>query len=141
MLNSADFVARRNREQRRFHARRPQRIGDILGELMTVRGYGRIQADAHLSEVWKEAAGTALAPHTRPGCYRRGVLEVWVGNSTIMQELNFEKQRILAELKSRNPNLRVRDLRFRIGEFTCANECIRMDSENAGGVQYKVDHG
>lgn len=88
----------------------------MLAQLITARGYGRIQANAQLAEVWKAAVGTALAPHTRPFRLRRGVLEISVSNSTVIQELNFEKQRILADLQARSANLGIRDLRFRIGD-------------------------
>lgn len=88
----------------------------MLAQLITARGYGRIQANAQLAEVWKAAVGTALATYTRPFRLRRGVLEISVSNSTVIQELNFEKQRILADLQARSANLGIRDLRFRIGD-------------------------
>jgi predicted nucleic acid-binding Zn ribbon protein len=56
-----------------------------------------------------------LARFTRPGQVRRGVLEVTVSNSTIVQELTFQKERILAVLRAKRPDARIRDLRFRIG--------------------------
>jgi predicted nucleic acid-binding Zn ribbon protein len=112
---AADFAARRDREQRRHYARRPKKIADVLAQLITARGYGRIQADADFSAAWQAAAGEALAPYTCPGRLRRGVLEITVSNSTIIQELTFRKQHILAELREQIPDARIRDLRFRIG--------------------------
>ena len=44
----AEFAARREREQRRHYARRPKKIGDVLAQLFTSRGYGRVQADGEL---------------------------------------------------------------------------------------------
>ena len=112
---AADFAARRDREQRRHYARRPKKIGDVLAQLITARGYGRIQADADFTAAWQKAAGHALARFTRPGRLRRGQLEVTVGNSTILQELTFEKQNILAALQAALPDAKIRDLRFRLG--------------------------
>ena len=41
---------------------------------------------------WREAAGPLAAKYTRPGQLRRGTLEVVVANSTLVQELGFQKQ-------------------------------------------------
>jgi predicted nucleic acid-binding Zn ribbon protein len=114
----ADFAARREREQRRYYARRPKKIADVLAQLITARGYGRIQADADFAAAWQAAAGQSLARHTRPGRLRRGVLEITVTNSTVVQELTFQKQRILAELQAQVPEARIRGLRFRIGAIS-----------------------
>jgi predicted nucleic acid-binding Zn ribbon protein len=114
---ASDFASRRDREQRRYYARRPKKIGDVLAQLITARGYGRIQADGELTAAWHKAAGRQLARFTRPGKLRRGQLEVTVSNSTIVQELTFEKQRILAVLQAEVPQARIRDIRFRIGNI------------------------
>lgn len=115
---AADFAARRDREQRRHYARRPKKIADVLAQLITARGYGRIQADADFTAAWQAAAGDTLARYTLPGRLKRGVLEITVSNSTIVQELTFQKQRILADLQERLPDARIRGLRFRIGAIS-----------------------
>ena len=112
---ASDFARRREREQRRHYARRPKRIADVLAQLITARGYGRIQADADFTAAWNAAAGQSLARFTRPGRLRRGQLEVTVANSTIIQELTFEKQNILAALQAVLPDASIRDIRFRLG--------------------------
>ena len=115
---AADFAARRDREQRRHYARRPKKLGDVLAQLITARGYGRIQADAELAAAWQAAAGETIARYTCPGRVRRGVFEITVSNSIIIQELTFQKQQILAELQSQLPDTRIRDLRFRVGSIS-----------------------
>lgn len=112
---ASEFIARRGREQRRHYARRPKKIADVLAQLISARGYGRIQANADFSAAWNEAAGPALARFTRPGQIRRGQLEVTVANSTTIQELTFQKQSILAALQAELPDASIRDLRFRLG--------------------------
>jgi predicted nucleic acid-binding Zn ribbon protein len=111
----AGFTARREREERRLYARRPKKIGDVMAQLITLRGYGRQQADADLKAAWRAAAGDALARCTRAGPIRRGRLEVTVTNSTVVQELTFQKQHLLAELARQMPDARIRDVRFRVG--------------------------
>jgi predicted nucleic acid-binding Zn ribbon protein len=115
---ASDFIARRRREQRRHYARRPKKISDVLAKLITARGYGRIQANADFTAAWQSAAGPALARFTRPGPIRRGQLEITVANSTIMQELTFQKDRIFAALQAELPDSNVRDLRFRLGSIS-----------------------
>lgn len=110
-----DFTAGRDREQRRMYARRPKKIADVMAQVITQRGYGRVEANAALEAAWREAAGEWLAQASRPGQLRRGRLEVVVTNSTTIQELGFEKQRILAELERLMPDVRIRELRFRVG--------------------------
>lgn len=96
-------------------AGKPKRIGGILSELMARRGYARVIAAGVSAEAWREAAGAALAPHSRAGQARRGVLEVFVANSTLAQELSFEKQAILARLRTLQPDEAIRDLKIRVG--------------------------
>src|SRR5262245_36134409 len=90
----ADLQARRDREQRRYHARKPKKIADVLAQLITARGYGRFQSDANLTSAWHRVAGETIAEYTRPGRIRRGTLEVTTTNSTVVQELTFQKQQI-----------------------------------------------
>jgi predicted nucleic acid-binding Zn ribbon protein len=115
--STADFVARREREQRRHYARKPKSIGNVIAQLITARGYGRIQADSNFAAAWETAVGPALAKYTLPGRLRRGVLEITVGNSMAVQELTFQKQQILKQLQTNQPDAKIRDLRFRIGSI------------------------
>ena len=112
---AADFAAQRDREQRRHYARRPKSIRDVLAQLITARGYGRIQADADFTAAWRKAVGETLAPYTVPGRLKRGVLEITVSNSIVIQELTFQKQTILTALREQCPDAKVRDVKFRIG--------------------------
>jgi len=116
--DTADFFARRDRERRRYHARKPKAIGDVLAQLITARGYGRIQANANFSAAWKTAVGPALAKYTLPGRLRRGVLEITVANSMTIQELTFQKQEVLKKLQAEVPDAKIRDLRFRVGSIS-----------------------
>src|SRR5262245_31834732 len=110
-----DFAVHRDREQRRFHARRPKKIGDVVAQVVTARGYARIQSIENLGAAWQTAAGEALARFSRPGQLKRNILEITVSNSTVVQELTFQKQHILATLRTQLPETKLRDLRFRVG--------------------------
>jgi hypothetical protein len=53
--------------------------------------------------------------YTRLGSLRRGVLEILVANSVLLQELaGFQKQRLLQELRERLDSPQINDLRFRL---------------------------
>jgi predicted nucleic acid-binding Zn ribbon protein len=110
-----DFKNRREREERRYYAARPKKIGDVLAQLITARGYGRIQAGADLEAAWQAAAGAALGRFTRVGQLRRGQLEITVTNSAVLQELTFQKQQLLATLHRELADTKIRGLRFRVG--------------------------
>jgi hypothetical protein len=110
-----DFAAQRQREERRFYGRRPKKIADVVAQLITQRGYGRIGTDEQLTAAWQKATGETLAKFSRVGKLRRGQLEVWVANSTMMQEFGFEKGRILAAMQRELPDAKIRNLRFRVG--------------------------
>lgn len=93
----------------------PKRMADVVNDLITRRGYAQVQSSATCAEAWRAAAGPALAGHTVAGHVRRGVLEVFVRNSAVVQELTFRKKKLLAELTRLAPDLKVRDVKFRVG--------------------------
>ncbi len=96
-------------------ARGPKPIGTILSELMARRGYARVQSAGAYAAAWREAAGELAAEYTRVGSLRRGTLEVIVVNSTLVQELTFQKPTLLKLLARLLPDERLENLRFRVG--------------------------
>ncbi|MBN1590341.1 MAG: DUF721 domain-containing protein, partial [Pirellulales bacterium] len=54
------------------------------------------------------------ARYTRPGAIRRGVLQVTVANSAMLQELVFQKRDVLLSLKRLLPDTNIQDLRFQV---------------------------
>ena len=76
--------------------RGPRPLSDILGELFTVRGYGRLRARQELEDAWNTAVGEPYCRQTRLGEVRRGVLNVTVAHSTLLEELSaFRKPALL----------------------------------------------
>lgn len=94
-------------------------MADVLAELMARRGYGRNQSQQALSLAWREITAEVLPQHrslnSHVAAIRGGTLEVILENSTLVQELQFQKHLLLAALKQRLPDHRLRDLRFRVG--------------------------
>lgn len=106
---SADF------QQRRYKVREPQRLMDVLSQLMAKRGYAQERSVVELEETWRLIVGSQFDAFTRPGLVRRGVLELFVANSAIMQEMTFRKREFLDQLATRLPHRKIRDLRFKVG--------------------------
>ncbi|MGA2619377.1 MAG: DUF721 domain-containing protein [Thermoguttaceae bacterium] len=96
-------------------AKGPQPIADVLADLMARRGYARIRSGAAYEAAWNAAAGPLAAQYSRVGTLRRGTLEVIVANSTLIQELGFQKAAILSSLNQQLPDQPVTDVRFRLG--------------------------
>jgi predicted nucleic acid-binding Zn ribbon protein len=95
--------------------RGPTAIGNVMSELMSRRGFARVQSAGAYEAAWREAAGPLAAKYTRPGQLRRGTLEVIVANSTLMQELGFQKETLLAALTNLLPDEGIENLRFKVG--------------------------
>ena len=96
--------------------RGPRALSDILGELFTVRGYGRLRALGAMEEAWNTAVGEPHCHLTRVGEVRRGVLSVTVAHPTLLEELAaFRKPELLRALRLSAPDMGIRDIRFRVG--------------------------
>ena len=96
----------------------PKKIGDIVANLLARRGFAQIEVTEQYQQTWQEIVGNVLAPLSRPGNLKRGVLEITVANSTAMQELTFRKRQLMSEWSKRLPDHPIKDLRFRVGTFT-----------------------
>ena len=97
-------------------SRGPQPIGRIVSRLLARTGYDREQASDTLAAAWRAALPAELADHARPGLVRRGVLEVFVSHSAIVQEFSFHKHAVLAALRERLPTAGITDIRCRLSE-------------------------
>jgi len=96
--------------------RGPRPLSEILGELFTIRGYGRLRALSELEEVWNTAVGEPHCHQTRAGEVRRGVLTVTVAHPTLLEELAaFRKPALVQALRIGAPGTTIHDIRFRVG--------------------------
>jgi hypothetical protein len=95
----------------------PKAMREVLSQLLAKRGYAQVQTAASCDAAWREAVGSKLAGDTRPGNVRRGVLDVLVRNPSVSSELGFLKTKIVKTLTKIIPEQKIRDLRFRVGNF------------------------
>lgn len=98
------------------HNRRTQvkKIGNLVGQLISRRGYASVMSDQELERSIKLAVGTTLESSFRVGKIRAGVLQLMITDSVSLQEFNFQKRAILKQLQTDVPD-RVKDVRFRVG--------------------------
>jgi Dna[CI] antecedent, DciA len=102
-------------ELRRVRRHQPQAIAGILAELTSRRGLARLRGQESLEQAWRKAIGTPGDRYTRVGALRRGVLEVLVTNSVLLQELaGFQKHSLLEKLRDALQSDKVNNLRFRL---------------------------
>jgi len=110
-----DLERTRAKQERRYYARRPKRISNVIAQVVQRRGYAQVRAAGDREVAWTEAVGE-LASSTRVGGVRRGTLEIHVVNSLLMQELTFRKEELITKLQTALPDAGIKQLRFRVGQ-------------------------
>ena len=89
-------------------------ISSVMRRLLAEKGYGAIESAQELLDAWPVIVGERLAKLTRPGRVAKGVMLVEVANSQALQEIHFEKTKILKAIQRDLPAHKVTDLRFRV---------------------------
>lgn len=93
----------------------PQSLGAALSQLIALKGLANSRGDAQLAETWKNVAGERIADRTVVLGVHRGVLQIGVVSSAMMNELAaFHKGRLVEELKDKHAELKVKDIKFRL---------------------------
>src|SRR5208337_1625344 len=96
--------------------RGPRPLSEILGKLFTARGYGQLRALSELEGAWNTAVGEPNCHQTQIGEVRRGILNVTVVHSTLLEELAaFRKPALLQAIRAGAPGTIIHDIRFRVG--------------------------
>ena len=92
----------------------PRPIGSVMTRLLARTGYDGQHAADGLAAAWQEAAPASLRGCSRAGAVRRGVLEVFVSHSALVQEMGFHKREVLARLGQLVPAEGIVDIRCRV---------------------------
>lgn len=101
--------------RRWFHAREPQAIGKILGQVIINNRYATSESNAVLEDAWAKVVDPAIAARTKPTGINRGKFEVTVAHSAIAQELSFDAVRITKQLQEAFPKTKINGVRYRVG--------------------------
>ena len=91
-----------------------RRIGSIVGQLISRRGYAQVSANEAIQQLIVSEVGQDLGAGLMVGNLRQGVLQVYASDSATLQELNFRKRAILRCLQRELADSKIKDLRFRI---------------------------
>ncbi len=91
-----------------------RRLDELLSEHMQLRGYGQSLSHDEIADVWAKVVEVPLQQYARAGKVSRGVLEIFVSNSTAMQELKFREATLIRDLQAHLPRHGISRLRFKI---------------------------
>jgi hypothetical protein len=102
-------------KSRQFFHRKPKKAADLIAQLMARKGYNQSTAVDELKTAWEAIGDRRWVKQTQPGNIRKGVLEVMVANSALLQQLQFARQNLVTALQQQLPQNKIKDIRFRIG--------------------------
>lgn len=108
----------------------PHRLGKILESYLTRAGLDQRIREQKIIDAWEKTVGKAVAEVTQPIRVRTRVLQVKVGNSVWMQELQFHKKLIIQKLNECIGNPVLQDLWFFIGEKEAEKETRMEEKKN-----------
>ena len=95
--------------------RRAERLGKVLARTLSKKGLDQELRIRALKGKWRRAVGVEIASHTRVVAFSRGVLQVEVDSSALLQELaSMYREGISHSLASGDNPLAVREIRFRL---------------------------
>jgi hypothetical protein len=89
-------------------------IASAIRQVMVRRGLGQTQAAQELQDAWNSIAGR-LASVSRPGNIARGILQVFVQDSSALQELHLQRRTLLEQLRQAMPQLQIKDIKGKVG--------------------------
>jgi len=104
-------------KSRQRYFRKPKRPADILGRLMARKGYSQTTKTNELQQAWEKVVGEKWNSKTKVGLVKSGVLEIYVANSAVNQQLEFKKKKLLDALNKSNSKTKFKNIRFRVGNM------------------------
>jgi predicted nucleic acid-binding Zn ribbon protein len=87
----------------------------VVSQVLTDLGLDAAQEAFRIAELWETAVGPEVARHCRPIAVRGNVLEAEVDSSVWCQQLQMEREQLLASLRETLGAGAPSDLRFRVG--------------------------
>lgn len=97
----------------------PKKLGDLLHAFIVERGLNRMLSAQGFDKAILEVIGPKKFSMIRVGQMRRGVLNISVANSCLLDELrNFQKPAMIKALKAGGAASTLYDIRFRVAAIT-----------------------
>jgi predicted nucleic acid-binding Zn ribbon protein len=93
-------------------------IGEVLQKVIKNLGLERKLKEARIAREWESVVGSRIAAHCRPVSIKGSTIIVNVDSSVWLSELNnFFKDKLLDRLQAEFKELRIHNIKFRIGEI------------------------
>ncbi len=92
----------------------PRPIGSVMSRLLARTGYDQEHGVDGLAAAWQAVAPASLRGSSQAGLVRRGVLDVFVSHSALVQEMGFHKREVLTQLGELVPAEGITDIRCRV---------------------------
>ena len=93
----------------------PELLRSLVPQVLEDLGVGGATRVVQVAESWAEAVGPEIAAHCRPVLFKKDTLEVHVDSSVWCQQLQMEREQLLASLRETLGSGAPSDLRFRVG--------------------------
>lgn len=95
--------------------RRPRKLGDVMGEMLSTSGISDRIAQASIIPDWRSLVGPQIARVTEPlSITRQGTLFVAVTTNAWMTELSLMEPELLRRLNERVGRLEIKKIRWQI---------------------------
>ena len=99
----------------RENEKTPRSFSEIISAALGKIGLAQRFRESAIQDQWEQIVGEFVAAHTRAAGLQRNVLTVEVDHSMWLQELSLlHKQVMLEKLREQLPELKIRDLKFRL---------------------------
>jgi predicted nucleic acid-binding Zn ribbon protein len=92
----------------------PKSLQTVLNRLLARQGYNQQQAESSLAAGWRKVVPPQWAGCSRVKQIQRGVLEVVVANSAVLQQLTFQQAPLLRAIQQELPEKKIKQIRFRL---------------------------
>ncbi len=92
-----------------------RKVGDILKDYLSERGWLTSNPYAPLFAGWNEVAGSSIAAHTRLVDVHAGVMIVEADHPGWLQMARMRKEALLSAARAVAPEARITDIRFLLG--------------------------
>lgn len=100
--------------QRQISPRMPRPIRKLVNQVISRRGLAQTAVQAELVQAWNQVCPTETVSQTSVGPVRNGNFQVFVANSLVNQQLNFEKAKLLAALREQLPQAKLKGMVFKV---------------------------
>lgn len=101
----------------------PEPVGDVLARFLKVSGFKAKLRSSAIYDRWPEVAGPEASRHSRVVGFHNGVLHVEVDSPPWLQVLSsFRREELMAAANEVMRGVRVKDIRFKIGQWGSRSE-------------------